>query len=82
MPRYSKAGAVSPLQYTHTAWKKDPFHNSNNMQHDLHFRTMEIYRKPMVVFNRVDRYCRRLFPLAFLAANIFYMYWYEYTIWG
>ncbi len=42
---------------------------------------MEIYRKPMVVFNRVDRYCRRLFPLIFLAANIIYMYWYEYSFW-
>ncbi len=44
-----------------------------------YFRTMEIYRKPMAVFNRVDRYCRRLFPLAFLMANL--VYWYGYTNW-
>ena len=39
---------------------------------------MEIYRKPHVVFNRVDRCCRKIFPLTFLLLNCFYWYGYMY----
>ena len=43
-------------------------------------REMEIYHKPFVVFNRVDRWCRRLFPLTFCLINC--LYWVGYMYWA
>lgn len=41
-------------------------------------RQMEIYVKPHVVFNRVDRCSRKLFPFTFLLLNLIYWYGYMY----
>jgi len=40
---------------------------------------MEIYRRPHVVFNRVDACSRKLFPTTFLILNLFYWYGYMYV---
>ena len=41
-------------------------------------RSMEIYRKPHIVFNRVDKCCRKLFPFVFFLVNLLYWFGYMY----
>ena len=42
-------------------------------------REMEIYRRPHVIFNRVDACSRKLFPATFLLVNLFYWCGYIYV---
>jgi hypothetical protein len=42
-------------------------------------RRMEVYRKPHVVFLRVDKCCRKLFPTTFFLLNL--LYWVGYMYW-
>ena len=42
-------------------------------------RETEIYRRPHVVFNRVDGCSRKLFPATFLVLNLFYWIGYMYV---
>ena len=41
-------------------------------------RSMEIYARPHVVFNRVDACSRKMFPFTFLMFNLLYWYGYMY----
>jgi hypothetical protein len=45
-------------------------------------REMQVYSKPNMVFNKVDSYSRKLFPLTFILVNIVYWYGYMYLLGG
>ena len=53
--------------------------SSPNLRRCKPIRDMEIYRRPHVVFNRVDACSRKLFPTTFLILNLLYWYGYIYV---